>query len=204
MTGPDAPLPPARSKPSLWQRLRNHILHPELSAEQVAWSFAIGLAIAWNPLLGTHTGLILILCFAFKRLHRPLMLLACFINNPWTLVPMATASAYLGNLLLGRGLTLDLTSVHWKEIGWRSFSSREGLQAMHQMLQPILAPYLLGGFALALVSLGAGFFAMRWLTLRLRRIHWQDIHLPHPHFHLHHSDAPKPAVPEPPREDGLP
>ena len=33
-------------RPTLRQRLRDHILHPELSAEQVAWSFAIGLAIS--------------------------------------------------------------------------------------------------------------------------------------------------------------
>lgn len=189
MNAPAESQPQAR--PGLRQRLRDHILHPELTAEQVAWSFGLGLAIAWNPVLGTHTGLILILCFVFKRLHRPLMLLACFVNNPWTLVPMATASAYLGNLLLGRGLTLDLSRVHWKEIGWRSFTSREGLLAVHRMLEPVLAPYLLGGFAFAILALLLGYFGMRWLTLRLRRIHWQDLHLPHPHFHLHpHGPTP--------------
>lgn len=190
---------PAPAKPSLRQRLRDHILHPELSAEQVAWSFAIGLAIAWNPVLGSHTGLILILCFAFKRLHRPLMLLAAFINNPWTMVPFATASAYAGNLLLGRGLSLDLSSVRWKEIGWRSFTSREGLLAMHRMLEPVLWPYLLGGFALALVSLLLGYFGMRWLTLRLRKVHWDRLHLPHPHLHRPPQEPAHPAAP--PKDD---
>lgn len=182
-------------RPTLRQRLRDHILHPELSAEQVAWSFAIGLAIAWNPLLGTHTGMILALCFAFRRLHRPLMLLAAFINNPWTMVPIATASAYAGNLLLGRGLSLDLSQIQWKAIGWRSFASKEGLLALHRMLEPILWPYLLGGFALALGSLVVGFFGMRWLTLRLRRVHWERIHLPHLHRQPQDSGATGPDDP---------
>lgn len=190
----DAALRPRdpKVKTSLWHRLRDHILHPELSTEQVAWSFAIGLAIAMNPVLGTHTAMILVLCFSFRRLHRPLMLLACFVNNPWTLVPIATASAYLGNLLLGRGLSLDLSNIHWKAIGWRSFSSWEGLQAVHRMVQPILAPYLLGGFALMVASVPLGYFGMRWLTRRLRSIHWRDLHLPHPHLHLRHGEADPP------------
>lgn len=190
-----------QARPSLWRRMRDHILHPELSAEQVAWSFALGLAIAWNPLLGTHTAMILVLCFVFRRLHRPLLLLACFVNNPWTLVPMATVSAYLGNVLMGRGLNLDLSNIHWKEIGWRSFTSADGLSALHQMVKPILVPYLLGGFVFMLVSVPLGYFGMRWLALRLRRIHWENIHLPHPHFHLPHPDEPKPAKSDPPERD---
>jgi uncharacterized protein (DUF2062 family) len=193
--------PAAATKPSLRQRFRDHILHPEFTPEQVAWSFALGFAIAWNPLIGTHTWMILILCFAIKRLHRPLMLLAAFINNPWTLVPMATLSAYLGNLLLGRGLTIDLSGIHWKEIGWRNFTSWTGLVAMHRIVEPVLVPYLLGGFAFSLLALGGGYFAMRWLTQRLRKIHWKDIHLPHPHFHLHHTGAPPPAEPPPQKDE---
>lgn len=201
MTGDGGTTSQTQAKPSLWRRMRDHILHPELSAEQVAWSFALGLAIAWNPLLGTHTAMILVLCFVFKRLHRPLLLLACFVNNPWTLVPMATVSAYLGNLLLGRGLSLDLSNIHWKEIGLRSFTSADGLTALHQMVRPILVPYLLGGFVFMLVSVPLGYFGMRWLALRLRRIHWENVHLPHPHFHLLHPDEPKPAKSDPPERD---
>ncbi len=171
----------------------DHILHPELSPDQVAWSFALGLAIAWNPLLGTHTWLVLGLCLVFRKLHRPLMVAAMLINNPWTMVPIATVSAYAGSLLMGHGLNIDLGGIHWAAIGWRSFATREGFQAMLAMLRPVLAPYLLGGGALTLLSLPAGYYFMRWLTLRMRRIHWQDLHLPHPHLpHLHRPPTPGP------------
>jgi uncharacterized protein (DUF2062 family) len=161
----------AEAPKGIWARMKAHILHPELTPEQVAWSFAIGLAMAWNPFLGTHTWIILAICFFARHLHRPLMLLACFVNNPWTLVPMATASTLLGNLVLGRGLTLDMRHVHWASIGSRSFSTREGFHAMMSMLRPILTPYLLGGFLFALLSLPLGYWFMLRLTLWLRARH---------------------------------
>ena len=138
-------IPVASPKPSLWARLKSHILHPELSPNVVAWSFAIGFSIAWNPLLGLHTWMVILLCLIFRRLHRPLMFIAAFINNPWTMVPMATASVFLGNALLGRGWHVSLQGIRWHEIGWRSFVTREGFRATYQMIEPILAPYLLGG-----------------------------------------------------------
>lgn len=190
-------MPPPPPKRSLRQRMLDHILHPELSPEQVAWSFAIGLAIAWNPLLGTHTWLVLGLCLLFRKLHRPLMIFAMLINNPWTMVPMATVSAYAGNVLLGRGLHIDLAGVAWSSIGWRSFATREGFHSMLAMLKPVLAPYLLGGAVLTLLALPAGYFFMRWLTLRLRKIHWKDLHLPHLHLPHHESHA----APDPRHQD---
>ncbi|BDU72241.1 DUF2062 domain-containing protein [Mesoterricola silvestris] len=165
-------------KPGLLAALKSHILHPEMTSEQVALSFGVGFSLAWNPLLGLHTAIVLLACFLSRRLHRPIMFLACFINNPWTMVPMATASAYMGNLLLGRGLNLNLGGIRWHEITWRSFASREGLDCLFGMLKPILLPYLLGGFVLSALAMPLGYFAMLHVARRLRRVH---LHLPHRH-----------------------
>ncbi len=158
-------------KPGFWAGLKLHILHPELTPHQVALSFGLGFAICWNPFLGLHTALVLLFCLVFRRLHRPLMLIAAFLNNPWTMVPIATASAYVGNLLLGRGLTLDLSSIHWREIGWQSFATRGGFEAMYRMMKPILAPYLVGGSVLSLLALPVGYFLLLVISKRLRRLH---------------------------------
>jgi uncharacterized protein (DUF2062 family) len=99
------------------------------------------------------------------------MLAASFVNNPWSLVPVATASTYLGNILLGRGLDLDLAGVDWKLIRWRSFTTPEGAAEIVAMLKPILAPYLLGGFAISLVALVLGYVLMRRFTERMRARH---------------------------------
>ncbi len=155
----------------LLARLKRHILHPELSPEQIAWSFALGLAVAFNPLLGLHMAMVLLFGAIFRGLHRPLMFLASFVNNPWTMVPIATASAYLGNFIRGRGLSLDLSSIRWHEIGWRSFLSWQGFLDMHEMLRPILKSYLYGGTALSLLVIPAGYWAMLMLARRMRRFH---------------------------------
>ncbi len=166
---------PAAPKPGHWARLKAHMLHPELTPTQVGWSMGLGLSIAFNPLLGLHLVMVLILCFAFRGLHRPLMLAASFTNNPWTLVPVATGSTYLGNLLMGRGLDLNLGGVDWTLIRWRSFTSRDGFLQVAGMLKPILAPYLLGGFAISLLAFVVGFFVMRRLTERLRARHAEHL-----------------------------
>ncbi len=177
------------AKPSYWARLKQHILHPELTPQQIALSFAIGCSISWNPLLGTHIGLVIGLCLVFQKLHRPLMFIAVFINNPWTMVPMATASTYFGNLLLGRGLNIDISGVHWRQIGLGSFTSSEGFEAMYRMVKPILVPYLVGGAVLSLVAFPIGYFLILALARRLRRLH---LHMPHIHLPHFHSDEPNP------------
>jgi len=174
----DTPMP--SPKPGLWARFKSHILHPELSPSTVAWSFAIGLSIAWNPLLGLHTWMVILLCLIFRRLHRPLMFLAAFINNPWTMVPMATASTLLGNTLLGRGCHLSLKGIRWHQIGWRSFVTLDGFWETYRMIEPILAPYLLGGVIFSLLALPVGYFVMKRLAERLRRSHPALPHLQHP------------------------
>lgn len=155
----------------LWARTKRFLADPDLEPHHLAWSFALGLSIAWNPLLGTHTGLVLISCALVKRLHRPLTFLGAFTNNPWTMVPIATASTFLGNVLLGRGLHLDLSGVDWASIGWRSVTSRAGFDAAATMLKPILAPYLLGGFVLSAVAVPVGYVLMLRMARRLRCPH---------------------------------
>lgn len=177
MTDPSAPSPrKSLFQGGLRESFKRLILHPEMSPEQVALSFAIGFSTAWNPLIGLHTWLILLLCIVFRRLHRPLMLLSCYLNNPWTMLPMATVSGLVGNLLMGRGLHVDFSGVKWHTIGWRSFATREGFDGMIVMLKPILAPYLLGGAVLSLLALPVGYYGMLMLARRLRDMH---LHLPH-------------------------
>jgi uncharacterized protein (DUF2062 family) len=188
------PRPRSLFRGGLWDRCKRYILHPEMSPEQVALSFAIGFSLAWNPFLGLHTWLILLLCIIFRRLHRPLMLLACYLNNPWTMLPMASASSLVGNLLLGRGCHLNFRGVRWHTIGWRSFVTRSGFEGMCSMLKPILAPYLLGGMVLCLLALPVGYYGMLLLTRRLRRLHLRlPQHLPH----LHGVPIPKPPHEKP-------
>jgi uncharacterized protein (DUF2062 family) len=189
MTDPQQPESQSPSKGGFKEHLKRLILHPEMTPEQVALSFAIGFSISWNPLIGIHTVLILVLCIIFRRLHRPLMLLACYINNPWTMLPMASASGLVGNLLLGRGWRVNFRGIRWHTITWRSFLTLPGFDHMCTMLKPILVPYLLGGFVLSALALPAGYYAMLKITRYLRA---RPLHLPPLHLHRSHPDTDKP------------
>ena len=160
---------PDAKKPSILSRFRQYILLPELTPRRVAWSFAIGCSIAWNPIIGTHTWVALALCFLVKGLHRPLLLTSTFLNNPWTMIPIASVSVFFGNWLLHGVWWVDLTDIAWKSIGLGSFTSRQGFAAMYAMLKPILGPYLLGGFSASLLVLPIAYWSMLLLSRKLRK-----------------------------------
>jgi uncharacterized protein (DUF2062 family) len=194
MTDEQAPAPwKSFFKGGIHLHFKRMILHPELTPERVALSFAIGFSLAWNPFIGLHTFAIVLLCFLFKRLHRPLMLLACFINNPWTMVPMASVSGLVGNLLMGRGCRPKFHGIRWDTIGWQSFVSKEGFDHMYLMLKPILGPYLLGGVVLSALALPVGYYVMLKIAIRLRQIHLHRpaVKLPVLHLPKSHPDRSK-------------
>lgn len=188
-----AKAPKSLSKSGLALHIKHIILHPEMTPERVALSFAIGISVAWNPFIGLHTWLILLLCIIFRKLHRPLMLLACYVNNPWTMLPMASVSSLLGNLLLGRGWHLNFRGIRWHSITWRSFLTRSGFDGMCHMLKPILVPYLVGGLVMSALALPVGYYVMLLIARRLRKL---NLHL-HParlaglHLNKHHDDEPR-------------
>lgn len=185
-----------------WAQIKSHILHPDVTPEQLAMTVGLGLSITFNPLLGIHTALAVLLCVIFRRLHRPLLLASILVNNPWTMVPIATLSAYLGNFLLGRGLHIDLSGIRWTEIGWHNLVTRAGLLELYLMLKPILAPYLLGGFLLSALAFPVGYFAMLKLSKSLRKIHLHMPHLHLPTFQRDHSDKETPHGHALPHETG--
>jgi uncharacterized protein (DUF2062 family) len=83
--------------------------------ERVARAFALGVFLAFSPLLGLHAFLGLIIAFFFG-LNRLALLLGVFINNPWTLVPIYTAGTFLGGLLIGFPPRPALPSFGWQAL----------------------------------------------------------------------------------------
>ncbi len=88
--------------------------------ERVALAFSVGVFLAFSPLLGLHTILGLTIAFAFG-LNRPAILIGVFINNPWTIVPIYAAGAYLGWHLFGFPAAPHLPDFHWSHLWNLSF-----------------------------------------------------------------------------------
>ena len=70
------------------------------SPQRIALGFAVGVFLAFSPLLGLHTVLGLLIAFVFG-LNRVAVLVGLFINNPWTLFPIYGLATYVGGLLVG-------------------------------------------------------------------------------------------------------
>jgi uncharacterized protein len=70
------------------------------SPHRIALGFAVGVFLAFSPLLGLHTVLGLVIAFAFG-LNRVAVLVGVFVNNPWTLFPIYALATYVGGLFVG-------------------------------------------------------------------------------------------------------
>jgi uncharacterized protein (DUF2062 family) len=70
------------------------------SPHRIALGFAVGIFLAFTPLLGLHTVLGLLIAFAFG-LNRMAVLVGVFVNNPWTLLPIYGLATYVGGLFVG-------------------------------------------------------------------------------------------------------
>ena len=137
------------------------LLRTQDTPHRTALAFAIGVFIAFCPLLGIHTALALGIAFAF-RLSRVPMLLGAYINNPWTLAPLYMAGTLFGCALLGvpaGGLSAIDTSLHGTEF----------YRALFASLKPYLWPFVIGNTVLGVFAGLAGYLGLRHV-LEKRRV----------------------------------
>ncbi len=123
---------------SFYQRM----LALEDTPERIALAFAIGVFLSFSPLLGLHTFLGLTVAFVFG-LNRVAVLIGLFVNNPWTLIPIYAAGAYMGRLLVGPTAGPALPHFGWHQILNRDF----WLQLAGQW--PSLKPLFIGSIVLS-------------------------------------------------------
>jgi hypothetical protein len=130
----------------------------EGSPTRVAFAFALGVLIAFFPILGIHTWIGLGLAIAF-RLNKPAILIGIWVNNPWTVGPMLTAGTLVGCSLLGVS-PASLGRVDWSLRGpafYESFVSG---------FRPLVLPYVVGNLVLGLVVAVVVFVLLRAALMR--------------------------------------
>lgn len=136
-------------------RWRGHLLRLDDTPEQVALSFGVGTFIGMSALLGLHvvTALVVAQCF---RMNRKAMLIGVFVNNPWTLVPFYSLSAWLGLVLLNRPRSIP--TVEWSSVTAASLFGEASALAL---------PLILGSTGLGLVAGFTGYVAVRKMLQRV-------------------------------------
>lgn len=121
------------------------------SPGKIAFSFAVGVFIAFSPLLGTHL-IMVFLIILFFRVTKVAILTGALINNPWTIVPMYTAGTFLGFMILGQPIS---------EFPKFTISDFSSFRVFFDKFKLILYPYLVGCTVLGLAAAVIGFFIIK-------------------------------------------
>jgi uncharacterized protein (DUF2062 family) len=163
-----------------WLRRTGQILlHVEDSPSRVALAFALGVFIAFFPVLGVHTAMAIAMALVF-RLNKVALLAGTFANNPWTVAPMYSAGTLLGCAVLGVS-PASLGAIDW------DLSGRAFYESLVTGLRPLLVPFVVGNLALGALAAATAFVLLRTLLARRRRVIPRDLSGPVP------RDLPTPA-----------
>ncbi len=141
---------------SLRQRL-THVLHLQETPHRTALAFAIGVFIAFAPHYLLHTASSVFCAWLF-RLNFVAVMLGSLINNPWTLIPILTASLYTGLFLIGDSSS---TTIEWEQVT---------MDNLFDILSPYLVPFLIGASTLSILSSLLAYPLMRWTITRYRSV----------------------------------
>jgi uncharacterized protein len=144
-----------------WLRI---ILHTDDPPPRAALAFSIGVFVAWTPVFGLHTLIGLAVAFLFG-LNRVAVIAGTFINNPWTIVPIYSLSAYFGSLLVGSEAVpprLEGGLTTWTDVG-------ELFAQLGPWILPLIVGTLVLGSFCALLSFPIALYSIRW-SRALRRM----------------------------------
>jgi uncharacterized protein (DUF2062 family) len=137
------------------------LFHLDDTPHRIALSFAIGVFIAFFPILGIHTGLALLIAFAF-RLSRVAILAGAWTNNPWTTVPMLMGGTFLGCVLF------DVPSTSLGEVQWH-LHGQAFYQSLWDSLRPLVLPYVVGNLVLGVLCAVVSYLVLRTVLERRRQ-----------------------------------
>lgn len=125
---------------------------------RTALAFAVGVFIAFSPLLGLHFILAIVSAWLF-RLNRMAILVGAFVNNPWTFTPITLSSTWFGIELCCK--THEIPPINFESL---TFST------MGAQLKSYFFPFVLGSTLLGLLFAVVSYFAMLWMISQYRKI----------------------------------
>jgi hypothetical protein len=129
----------------------------------IALGTAIGLFIAWTPTVGIHMILVVVAALLL-RANKVAGLIAVYISNPFSFVPMYWFEYRLGTLVLDQRVSRE----EFQAI-LRYHSFAEWWQAFWRVCIDLAGPMWLGGPVLALAHAVPGYYLTRWAVERFRR-----------------------------------
>ncbi len=166
-TLPDAPgrWPNDMSDKKLgWLRgFLRRLLHLGDSPERTALAFSIGVFFSFSPFLGLHTIMGLATAFLFK-LNRLALLIGVYVNNPWTIAPVASIGTALGFYILG----LDNK---FAEVSWETMLNTSFWKEMFSDFENLLLPFFVGNLILSVAAAMIAYVVLKRILVRHRAQH---------------------------------
>lgn len=129
----------------------------------VALGAAIGVMVAFFPVLGTHTLLIGFFCLLLGGSFLA-GLVSSMLANPWTIGPMWAASFHLGRRILGMTPGSSHAIEHLNAMSWNGILGRITELMSHVILPTIVGGVVIGGPLAVLV------YVLVYWRLRARRV----------------------------------
>ena len=158
------------------------ILHIDDSPHRIALGLALGIFVAYMPLLGFHMLLVALLAFIFKG-NEFVAITSVWISNPFTFVLI-----YYPNYLVGEAVLHSLGMANIREAADASVIFNESLTFGNfitnfytpQFWSSLAAFFVQTGFAMFVGGLLiGGFFALSAYLVSARFITWYRLHHPH-------------------------
>jgi hypothetical protein len=141
-------------------RMFRSLLLLQDTPHSIALGTAIGLFIAWTPTVGIHMILVVAICLML-RANKTASLVAVYVSNPLTMLPMYWIDYWLGALVLDRRFTYEELKALLNYQGWDGFK-----HAFWTLCVDLAGPMWLGGLVLALASAVPGYYVTRWAIAR--------------------------------------
>lgn len=123
------------------------LIYQERSPEKLAISFCIGNYIAFSPFPCLHTVMVFLFSWLFKLNLGVTLASSCFINNPWTLIPIYAADYAFGHWLVKSVFNFNFTHLDpW----WMSYINNFCEKTIG-VAKPCIWSFLIGGNVLGVV-----------------------------------------------------
>jgi len=151
-------------------RLRSwleQLLHTHDTPHRTAAAYALGVFLAFSPMLGLHTVLGLGLAFLLG-LNRVAVVLGVYTNLPWLVPAYYTVATIAGAAVLGVEIPPGAVDTAMEAVTAASWGHLSGLA---QGLAPLLWAYILGSTAGAVLFAGVGYRLSLTMILAHRRRH---------------------------------
>ncbi len=142
---------------ALRDKLRE-VISTKDSPKKIASSFAVGVFIGMSPLVGFHTALAIGAAWLF-RTNKFVTIVAVYVTNPWTAVPIYTFSTWLGTKLLG--VDKIISPLQWHSLSC-SYLFRE--------VSFLFWPFVCGSTIVALVSAAIGYIVVYHAVVKQRSL----------------------------------